>query len=134
MKNKIAQFFLFLALVIGAAGVSQAAPYQLNIPFDFTVNGKLMKAGNYSISFGVSSANAESFLIRSADGKSAAIVNSGVVERNSENKKGVDVVFEKNGNEYSLSKISSLRMTVELSKENNHQSAKAEHTALKTAN
>lgn len=134
MKNKIMQFFLFLALVVGAAGVSHAAaPSQLTIPFDFTVNGKLMKAGSYSISFGVSVSNPGSFMIRSADGKNAALVMNAITEQTAVETGDTSLIFTKNGDSYSLSKINSPRVSVELNKELGQYSAKVERVELKAA-
>lgn len=113
------QLFLLLGLVFGVSNLARAAaPYQLNIPFDFTVNGKLMKAGSYEIRFGMSAANSGSFLLRSGDGKNVAIVTPAMSREYPKGMKDINVVFEKSGNDYFLSEVYSPRISVKLPKAN----------------
>jgi hypothetical protein len=125
MKNKIVQLFLLLALVVGA-GMLQAyaaAPYKLNVPFDFTVNGKLLKAGKYTINFGFSSSKSSVFLLRSLDGGSVAIVSPVATLTTPEDIDYVSAVFEKNGDVYSLSEIYSPAYSVAVIKLKNNQNS-----------
>jgi hypothetical protein len=118
MKNKVMQLFLLLALVVGA-GLLQAyaaVPYKLNIPFDFTVNGKLLKAGKYSINFGFSSSKSSVFLLRSLEGSSVSIISPVATLTTPEEIDYVSAVFEKNGDVYSLSEIYSPENSVAVTK------------------
>lgn len=125
MKNKVMQLFLLLALVIGA-GLLQAyaaAPIKLNVPFDFTVNGKLLKAGKYSINFGVSSSKSSVFLLRSLDGNDVAIISPVATLTSLGEIDYVSAVFEKNGGVYSLSEIYSPGISVAVAKLNSNQNS-----------
>jgi hypothetical protein len=125
MKNKITQLFLLLALIVGAS-LSEAraiSPYKLNIPFDFTVNGKLLKAGKYSIKFGVSSSKSSVFLLRSLDGDDVAIISPVATLTVLGEIDYVSAVFEKNGDVYSLSEIYSPGISVAITKLNSNQNS-----------
>ena len=125
MKNKITQLFLLLALVIGI-GLSQAraaSPYQLNIPFDFTANGKLLKAGKYSINFGFSSSKSSVFLLRSLNGGGSAIISPVATLTMPEEIDYVSAVFEKSGDVYSLTEIYSPGTSVAVSKPKSNQNS-----------
>ena len=132
MKNRIMQLFLLLGLVFGVSSLARAtSPYHLNVPFDFTVNGKLMKAGNYEIQFGIAASSAGSFLIRSADGKNAALVTPAATRQFPKEMKDINVVFEKSGDAYSLSEVYSPRISVELAKKDSVNVARVElHSAI----
>lgn len=126
MRNRIVQLFLLAVLVVGvssAARASGASAYQLNIPFDFTVNGKLMKAGNYSISFGVSSSKSSVFLLRSSTGTGATIVNPIATLEVSQRPDFISAVFEKSEDGYTLAEVYSPRSSVAVSKKRNNQNS-----------
>jgi hypothetical protein len=125
MKNKLMQLFLLLTLVIGA-GLLQAyaaAPIKLNIPFDFTVNGKLLKAGKYSINFGFSASKSSVFLLRSLEGSDVAIISPIATLTTTEEIDYVSAVFEKNGDVYSLTEIYSPGTSVAVSKLKSNQNS-----------
>ena len=124
MKNTIFQLLLLIALIIGVGGAAQAASaYKLNIPFDFTVNGKLLKAGKYSINFGFSSSNNAAFLLRSANGVDSAIVIPAATLITAEKVDYVSAVFERKGNNYVLAEVYSPRTSVVISKEKSNPNA-----------
>src|SRR5688572_20611250 len=115
MKNKILQLFLLLGLTIGITGLAQAQSgsfYQADIPFDFTVAGKSFKAGEYSISFGILRDSPASFLIRSADGKESTIVKNAFAKEVLKPDGNARIVFDKDGDDYSLAEIKSSRVNV----------------------
>jgi hypothetical protein len=120
MKNRITHLFLLLSLIVGAAAVAvrAASANELSIPFDFTVNGKLMKAGNYEVRFGVSSANPGAFLLRSTDGGKTVVVGNGLSKASPRDRKEVQAIFEKSENGYRLAEIQSPRTSIELLKSN----------------
>lgn len=118
MKSKIMRLFLLLSLVAGIGATATQAASRLNIPFDFTVNGKLMKAGNYELKFGISSSTSGAFLLRSMDGKDAVIVSNGLSKAATPQIENTTAIFEKSENGYRLAEIQSSRTGVELSKNN----------------
>jgi hypothetical protein len=118
MKNKILQLFLLLGLTVGITGLAQAqsgSVYQANIPFDFSVSGKSFKAGEYSISFGILRDSPASFLISSADGKESAIVRDAFSKEVLKPSRNARIVFDKDGDDYTLAEIKSSRINIELS-------------------
>lgn len=120
MKNRIAHLFLLLSLAIGvgAAAVRAASATELSIPFDFTVNGKLMKAGNYEVRLGISSASPNAFLLRSTDGGESFIVGNGLSKSARRDQKDVQAIFEKSENGYRLAEVAAPRTSIELLKNN----------------
>lgn len=124
MRNKMLQLFLLLGLTIGITGLAQAqtgSPYEANIPFDFTVAGNSFKAGEYSISFGIVRSNRASFLIRSADGKETAIINDTFSKEVLKPGGNARIVFNKDGDDYTLAEIETSQINVELFKERRKQ-------------
>lgn len=124
MKNKALQLFLLLGLTVGITGLAQAQtglPYQANIPFDFTVREKLFKAGEYSISFGIVTSIQTSFLIRSADGKKSALVANSIPKRVLNHTGNSRIVFDKDGDNYTLAEVKTPRASIELYKVNKKQ-------------
>ena len=119
MRNKMLQLFLLLGLTISVAGFAQAqtgSVYRADIPFDFSVKGKLFKAGEYTINFGVIRESPASFLISSTEGDESAIVN--VVSSNQVLNPNYNarLVFDKEGDDYSLAEIKTPWKNVELLK------------------
>ena len=117
MKNKILQLFLLLGLTIGINGLAQAQSgslYRANIPFDFSVNGKSFKAGEYAISFGFLRDSPASFLIRSADGKETVVIRNAFPKEVLKPNRNARIVFDKDGDNYALAEIKSLQVNVEL--------------------
>ena len=117
MKNKMLQLFLLLGLTIGLAGLAEAQSglfYRANIPFDFSVSGESFKAGEYSISFGFIRNNPASFLISSNDGNEIAIVTDAFSKEVLNPTRKPRIVFNKDGDNYTLAEIKSLDINVEL--------------------
>lgn len=124
MKNKILQLFLLVGLTIGITGLAQAQSgslYRANIPFDFSVNGKSFKAGEYSISFGILRDSPASFLIRSADGKESAMVTDAFSKDVFKSNGTERIVFDKDGDVYTLAEIKASQKNVVLLKERKKQ-------------
>lgn len=119
MKNEIAQFLVSVALTIGLAVFAQAqsdSPYKVTIPFNFIVGEKTFEAGEYSISFKISNAVQNNFLLRSADGKQSAIVSYGIgneVEKQVENS---NLVFSVSGENYILREVNTPQKSIEFHK------------------
>ena len=105
MKNQITRsiaiFGLFFMLAI--AGVQAQAPsrVEVNIPFDFSAGKAALKAGAYSVKRMAGNALA----IRSADGKTTALVNAPLTIGSRDSKAGERLVFNKYGNQYFLSQV-----------------------------
>ena len=117
MRKRMLQLFWLLSLTVGISGLAQAQSgslYRANIPFDFSVNGKLFKAGEYSIKFGFVRDSPASFLISSADGKEVAVINNTLLENVSELNEDAQIVFDKDGDDYALAEIKTLETNIEL--------------------
>ncbi len=124
MRNKMLQLFLLLGLTVGMVGAAQAqtsSPFQVNIPFDFTVAGESFKAGEYSITFGIVGTNRSSFLIRSADGNEIAIINQTFVEDVLKPNGNERIVFDRDGDNYALAEIKTSSKNVVVFKEKKKQ-------------
>ncbi len=135
MKNKIAQFLMLAVLTAGLAVFAQAKTssiYKITIPFNFIVGEKSFDAGDYSIEFGVVSGERNHFVIRSADGKQAAIVSYGIAKYSTENLKNANLVFNVLNERYILSEVNTHRTSVELpgSKEKTKKPVKRVEVAL----
>lgn len=118
MKNKIMQLFLVIGLIIGGASfiyAGRVTSIHAKIPFDFMVGSKSFKAGKYSVTFGLVSTNAEYFLIRSADGKDSVIV-AGVRKQTGEQANDSVLVFNLDENNYSLTEVTTPRISLGLQK------------------
>jgi phosphopantothenate synthetase len=77
MKTGIIQLFLFIGLTFGLVGAAQAqtaSEYRAHIPFDFTVGEKSFQAGDYSIAFANLTTSQRRLIIRSVNGREAALV------------------------------------------------------------
>jgi hypothetical protein len=73
----------------------------VNVPFDFTAGKANLKAGAYSIR----RLNENALSIRSADGKTSAVVNAPLTIGSRDFKAGERLVFNRYGNEYFLSQV-----------------------------
>jgi hypothetical protein len=124
MRKRMLQLFLLLSLTIGVTGLAQAQTgsfYRANIPFDFSVNGKPFKAGEYSIRFGFVGTIPNSFLIHSNDGKESAIINNTFSNDVFKPNENVRIVFDKDEDNYALAEIKTLWRNVELFKTSKRQ-------------
>lgn len=130
MKKKVTQLFLLLGLAIGLAGFAQAqvsSSQRINVPFDFIAGEKLMKAGDYLVSY--SFISRDIIFIRSVDGKNIATIFGIPKEFNKSN--GTNkLLFEKREGKYFLTEINipQTRVEVRNSKTNVESAGKSKPT------
>ena len=116
MKKGITQLFLLIVLTMSLIGITRAAAaseYRAHIPFDFTVSEKTFRAGDYSITFASLTSSQRRLIIRSADGKEAALVVVMPKETTTQLKNSV-LVFELYDDRYSLAEIKTNQISAEL--------------------
>lgn len=92
---------LFFMLAIASVNAQTPSRVEVNIPFDFSAGKATLKAGAYSIKR--TSGNAVT--IRSADGKTTALVNAPLTIGSRDSKTGERLVFNKYGDRYFLSQV-----------------------------
>lgn len=114
MKKKVTQLFLLLGLAIGMAGFAQAqvsSSQRINIPFDFIVEEKSFKAGDYLVSN--SFISRDIIFIQSVDGKNIATIFGIPKEFNKSN--GTNkLIFDKRKGKYILTEINIPQTRVEV--------------------
>jgi hypothetical protein len=118
MKKAVTQLFLLIVLTTGLVGITRAAgasEYRAHIPFDFTVGEKSFRAGDYSITFASLTLSQRRLIIRSADGKEAALVVVMPKETATQLKNSV-LVFDVYDERYSLAEIKTNQVSAELYK------------------
>ncbi|HEX8734610.1 MAG TPA: hypothetical protein VF721_04755 [Pyrinomonadaceae bacterium] len=116
MKKTVTQLFLLIVLTMGLVGITRAASaseYRAHIPFDFTVGEKSFRAGDYSITFANLTSSQRRLIIRSADGKEAALVVVMPKETTKQLKNSV-LVFDVSDDRYSLAEIKTNQLSAEL--------------------
>ena len=92
-----------LIVLSAVAGHAQAgAGFTVVVPFNFTVSGKTLPAGEYIVAR--SQPFNEGFMIRAKDGSAGAFLQTLPVQTK-ENQAQTKVVFKRYGNEYFLSQI-----------------------------
>jgi hypothetical protein len=105
MKNQIIRNFammgLFFMLAIAGVQAQTASRAEVKIPFDFYAGKATLKAGTYSIK----RMSGNVLAIRSADGKSTALVNAPLTIGSRESKAGERLVFNAYGDQYFLSQV-----------------------------
>jgi hypothetical protein len=101
--KRIAAIALFVAATFITAGSALAQDHRVKatVPFNFTVNGSWLPAGNYTIGSDSTSPN---MLIITDREKSVHILAMGLTDSNSPSKSS-KLVFHKYGNQYFLSQI-----------------------------
>ena len=92
---------LFLILAVVSVEAQTPSKVEVNVPFDFSAGSANLKAGAYS----VRRAGANGLLIRSADGKTAALVNAPLTIGSRDSKSGERLVFNRYGEQYFLSQV-----------------------------
>lgn len=92
-----------LAAAVASASAQSFTAIRANIPFDFTVGGKTLPAGNYTVQRGNSS-SAETLLIRSVDGKAGAFGLTNAVQARTPSVQ-TKLIFHRYGNTYFLSEV-----------------------------
>ncbi len=114
MRNKVTQLLLLLGLAVGMAGFAQAqvsTPQRMNVPFDFVAGEKSFKAGDYLVSYNVTSRNI--IFIRSIDGKNTTTIFGTLKESDGYN--GANkFVFDRQDDKYILTQINTPHTSVEL--------------------
>ncbi len=105
MRNKIytiiTVFGLFMGLAVASAHGQSPAKVTVEIPFEFSAGKTTLPAGVYSISR--MSANVIAF--RTAEGKSAVILNAPVTHSSSKPNAVERLVFSKQGDRFLLEQI-----------------------------
>jgi hypothetical protein len=105
MKNQIIRstglLGLFFMLAIASVQAQTPSRVEVNIPFDFFAGKAALKAGAYSVKR--TAGNALS--IRSADGKTTALVNAPLTIGSRDSTAGERLVFNQYGNQYFLSQV-----------------------------
>ena len=100
MKN-MAILGLFFMLAIASAKAQTPSRVEVNIPFDFAAGKATLKAGAYSIK----RTTGDALTIRSADGKTTALVNAPLTIGSRDSKAGERLVFNRYGDRYFLSQV-----------------------------
>lgn len=107
MKNKITRLGLLTGFIFSLFVFAQAQTanqFRVNIPFDFTVRDKSFRAGDYSINFGGLTQSRNTLLIRSEDGKEAALLSVIPEELNNVSNDS-KLVFVFDENRYALTEL-----------------------------
>jgi hypothetical protein len=116
MKKGITQLFLLMVLTMGLVGITRAvgaSEYRAHIPFDFTVGEKSFRAGDYSVTFASLTSSRRRLIIRSADGKEAALVVV-MPKETTERLKNSVLVFDLYDDRSSLAEIKTNQLSAEL--------------------
>jgi hypothetical protein len=105
MKNQIirnsAILGLFFMLAIASVRAQTPSRVEVTIPFDFSAGKANLKAGTYSIG-----RNSQSLLIiRSADGKTTALISAPLIIGSRDANPGERLVFNQYGDRYFLSQV-----------------------------
>jgi hypothetical protein len=93
---------LSLLLVAGSA-IAQTSPVRANVPFDFTVAGKTVPAGTYTVGELGQGHSPELLLLQSKDGLHMIIESNAAENGNGANK--TKLVFNRYKDQYFLSEI-----------------------------
>ncbi len=105
MKNQIIKtttiLGLFFMLAIASVNAQTPSRIEVTIPFDFSAGKATLKAGTYSIK----RTSANVLAIRSADGKTTALVDAPLAIGSRDSKAGERLVFNQYGDQYFLSQI-----------------------------
>jgi hypothetical protein len=134
--KRIAAFALFVAATFITAGSALAQDHgvKATVPFNFTVNGSWLPAGNYTI--GSDSTSANIFNITDRE-KSVHILAMGLTDPNYPGRSS-KLVFHKYGDQYFLSEIcyanSSTKVDFPLSKAEKNAKAQAQEAGLRVNN
>jgi hypothetical protein len=130
--KRITAFALFTIAGFLTAGnaLAQQHSVRATVPFNFTVGGKLLPSGTYTID-SVSDGGIE---IRSRDQHVAMLASAFATTEQSKN--GNELVFEKRGSQYSLRQIlcESAAMNVSLPVEKWNKGSRAEESKLHNNN
>jgi hypothetical protein len=101
-RQAISLISLLSLLLVAGSAIAQSGPVRSNVPFDFTVEGKTVPGGTYTI--GHLNRSPENLLLRSEDGKVQMIVGSNAAQNlNGANKS--KLIFNRYKDQYFLSEI-----------------------------
>jgi hypothetical protein len=122
--------FTIAGFLTAGNALAQQHSVRATVPFDFTVGGKLLPSGTYTIN-SVSDGGIE---IRSRDQHVAMLASAFATTEQSKN--GNELVFEKRGSRYSLRQIlcESSAMNVSLPAEKWNKGSRAEEAKLHNNN
>jgi hypothetical protein len=132
MKH-ITAFALFLAATIITAGkaIAQDFAVRATIPFSFTVNGKVLPAGNYTIGADVTSPRILKISDRTQHANALAMSMPAAEEKHKSNQ----LVFHKYGDQYFLCEIrsqqSSLNVELPTSRQEKQARSQTQVAALR---
>ena len=105
MKNQftrnIAILGLFFLLAIASVNAQAPSRVEVNVPFDFSAGKATLKAGAYNIK----RTSGNLLAIRSADGKTTALINAPLTISSRDSKSGERLVFNQYGDQYFLSQV-----------------------------
>ncbi len=101
IMRSIAIVGLFFMLAIASVNAQTLGRAEVNVPFDFSAGTAKLKAGNYIIK----KLSGNALAIRSADGKTAALISAPLTIGSRDSKAGERLVFNKYGEQYFLSQI-----------------------------
>ena len=105
MKQQIfkltAIFAIFLGLAVIGAQAQASSKVEVNIPFEFSAGKTMLQPGVYSIK----RMSGNYLTLRSADGKSAVILNAPLNLTSTDPNAVERLVFNKYGDEYALAQI-----------------------------
>jgi hypothetical protein len=99
--RNVAILGLFFVLAIASVQAQTPSRVEVNIPFDFCAGKSSLKAGVYSIK----RMGTNALAIRSADGKTTALLNAPLIVGARDSKAGERLVFNKYGDQYFLSQV-----------------------------
>ena len=108
--KRIAVFLSMATMLVALSAPlpAQSVTLKANVPFEFTVSGQSMPAGEYTIA--AVSAGLPTIRISSADSGVLAVVNRGDYERTGKSM----LIFHRYGDQYFLSRIVSGQTAMEL--------------------
>jgi hypothetical protein len=127
MKNRILGSItilgLFFMLAMANVQAQTSGRVEVTVPFDFSVGKATLKAGAYT----VKTLPGNALAIRSADGKTTALVNAPLTIGARDAKAGQRLVFNQYGDQYFLSQV---WLTVETGRQlfTTRQEEKAAHS------
>jgi hypothetical protein len=134
MKH-IAAIALFVVASFLTAGkaIAQDHAVQATVPFNFTINGTTLPAGNYTLGSDISSPH----LLKITDRQKGAHAMVMTQPSSAGNQQANVLVFHRYGNEYFLSEIrsdaSSMYVRIPTSKQEKRAKAETEEAGLRTS-
>jgi hypothetical protein len=101
VMRSIAILGLFFMLAIASVNAQTSSRVEVTIPFDFAAGKATLTAGTYSIR----RTSGNLLAIRSADGKTTALVNAPLTIGSRDSKAGERLVFNQYGDQYFLAQV-----------------------------